>query len=302
MNQTELEIVAQDNNRCGEAPIWDAALHRLIWTDISSDLVYELSPTNGKKQVLSRGLNVSGIALGRTGALVFAGAGGIHCWRRQDEYRTIVSQHQTESLLFNDIIADPLGRIYAGTLYWGSAGMEKPGKLYLIDCAGQIVIVDEGIQLANGLGLSTDNRTLYFADSAARCIYAYAVDPQSGALSRRRTFVSVPVDDGIPDGITVDGQDYVWCAMWYGGQVIRYDPDGRIERRIALPVKQVSSIAFGGEALTDLYITTAGEAWPSALAPPGLRFDTAEMGGSLYRLRLDIPGKPEHRANLVFSS
>jgi D-xylonolactonase len=294
----DLEIVASDNNRCGEAPIWDAVNSRLIWTDISGDLVYELLATQNQKNILSRGLNVSGIALNQTGELVFGGAGGLHLWRRQDEHRTIASEHEGEKLNLNDIIAGPDGRVYAGTLYWGDAGMQKTGKLYLIDPRQGIRIVDDGIELANGLAFSVDNRTLYFADSAARRIYAYAVDASSGALSGRRVFVQVPPGDGIPDGLTVDSEDHVWCAMWYGGQVIRYDRSGQVERRIELPVKQVSSLAFGGPALMDLYITTAGETWVSHLAPGDFRFDAPNMGGSLYRVRLDVRGKLEHRSAL----
>lgn len=294
-----METVAQDGNRCGEGPVWDGERGRLIWTDIESGLVYQLFPATGEKSLLSQGLMVAGIALNWTDELVFAGATGLHLWRGQDNYRTLLSEYEGESLCFNDILADPQGRIYAGTLYWGAEGMEKPGKLYLVDTDGAARVVDEGLQLANGLGLSPDDRTLYFADSAARRIYAYDVDPTTGGLSNRRVFVQVPGEEGIPDGLTVDAEGFVWSAQWYGGQVVRYDPDGRVERRIAMPVTQVSSVAFGGPYLTDLYITTAGEPWPSDLAPAGYDFDRANTGGSLYRVRLDIAGRPEHYARLA---
>jgi sugar lactone lactonase YvrE len=154
--------------------------------------------------------------------------------------------------------------------------------------------VAEGIELANGLGFSRDNRTLYFTDSAARTIYAYDVRPDSGELSNRRVFARVPGDEGLPDGLTVDDEDHVWSAQWYGAQVVRYDPDGKVERRIPMPVTQVSSVAFGGEDLTDLYITSAADPWPSRLAPPGYDFAAPNVGGSLYRLRGEIRGKLEH--------
>jgi sugar lactone lactonase YvrE len=294
-----LETIAQDNNRCGEGPIWDAAGQRLIWTDIENSLVYQYVPATGEKTILSRDLMVAGIALNRTGELVFAGATGLHLWRGQDDYRTLTSEHQGESFFFNDIIAGPTGRVYGGTVYWGPDGMEKPGKLYLFERDGTARIVDDAIQLANGLGFSPDHRTLYFADSAVRTIYAYEVHPATGALSNRRPFVRVPAGEGLPDGLTVDGEGFVWSAQWYGSQVVRYDPEGKVERRIAMPVTQVSSVAFGGENLTDLYITTAGDSWPSHLAPPGYNFDAANIGGSLYRLRLDIQGRLEHPADLT---
>ncbi len=295
----DIEVVAQDNNRCGEAPVWDHQRGRLIWTDIESALVYELVPSSREKRIISRDLPVSGIALNCGGSLGFAGATGLHLWRGPGDYRTIVSEHDGEKLVFNDIIADHKGRIYAGTLYWGADGMQKPGKLYLVNSDGSVRVVDEGIQLSNGLGFSPDDQTLYYADSAARKIYAYRVEIRTGSLSRKRVFVEVPPDEGIPDGLTVDADGFVWCAQWYGAQVVRYDPDGRPERRISMPVRQVSSVAFGGPDLSDLYITGAAESWRSQLAPPGYDFNAANLGGSLYRVHLNTQGRREHLARML---
>lgn len=295
----DIEIVAQDNNRCGEAPIWDHQPGRFLWADIERALVYELVPSSREKRIISRDLPVSGIALDRGGSLVFAGATGLHVWRGQGDHHTIVSEHDGEKLVFNDLIADCKGRLYAGTLYWGACGMEKPGKLYLIGCDRSVRVLDEGIQLSNGLGFSPDNKTLYHADSAARKIYAYDVAVQTGGLSGKRVFVEVPPDDGIPDGLTVDAEGFVWCAQWYGAQVVRYDPDGKPERRIVMPVRQVSSVAFGGPEMSDLYITSAADSWPSHLAPPCYDFKASNMGGSLYRVRVETQGRKEHVAAIT---
>ena len=283
-----LEEVARDGNRCGEGPIWDVERQRLLWDDNAVQAVYELVPGTGAKRRLTSELNVSGIALDRTGALVFGGSGGLHLWT-PGWCRTVLAD-----LPINDLIADGAGRIYAGTLHWGPSGMEKPGQLILVGREGRKV-VEEGIGIANGLGFSPDDKTLYFTDSAARRIYAYRV-AADGGLSDRRVFAQVPREEGLPDGLTVDREGFVWSAQWYGGQVVRYDPDGKVERRITLPVRQVSSVAFGGPDLTDLYITTAGEGWESDLAPPGYEFSAPNLGGSLYRVRLEIQGRPEHRA------
>jgi len=174
--------------------------------------------------------------------------------------------------------------------------MEQAGKLYMLDTDCSIRVVDEGIQLSNGLAFSPDDRLLYYADSAARCIYAYEYDLTTGSLQNRRTIVDVPPEQGIPDGMTVDSEGFLWVAHWYGAQIVRYDPDGAVQRRIHMPVKQVSSVAFGGHDLTELYVTTAGEYWPSRLAPPGFNPKTP-MGGSVYRIALDIQGRAEHLAD-----
>lgn len=291
----EIEVVADDGNLCGEAPLWDDRAGRLIWVDHPSELVYELSPATGRKQVLSRGLMAAGLALTEGNALILAGAGGLHLWRGPDDYQTLATEHEGEPFHFNDILAAPHGRLYAGTYYWGPQGMEKPGKLYLFDANGSVRIADEGFEVANGLGLSPDDRTLYFADSTVRRIYAYDVDTSTGTLSNRRTFVQVPADEGIPDGLTVDREGYIWSAQWYGGQIVRYDPDGKVERRIPLPVRQISSLVFGGPDWTDIYVTTAGRSWEGPYAPPGYDFSARNIGGALYRIRQDIPGRPEYR-------
>jgi D-xylonolactonase len=290
------EAVVEGGDRCGEGPIWEPAGRRLVWNDLSSNLVFEFVPATGRRRVLSRDLRVSGIALRGGGGFVFAGSGGIHVWEEGVPPRTLHTHHGGEALCFNDIRADRRGRVYAGTVYWGAAGMERTGKLFVAEPGG-LRVVDEGIELSNGLAFSPDGRTLYFADSAARRIYSYDVRVETGDLTRRRVFVQVPPEEGLPDGLTVDREGFVWCAQWYGAQVVRYDPEGRVERRIPMPVTQVSSVAFGGEGLDDLYVTTAAEPWPSSLAPPG--YDPqAPTGGALYRVRAGVQGLPEPPACL----
>jgi sugar lactone lactonase YvrE len=288
-----IETVAERNNFTGEGAIWDFRNNRLIWVDIDNSLVFQLLPDSGKSEIISRLLPTASVAIDRNGGLMFAGAKGLHVWQSREDYNTIVSEYENQSLCFNDMIAGPFGQIYAGTLYWDEKGMNKTGKLYLICPDRSIRIVEENIEHANGLGFSPDGSILYFTDSAQRCIYAYDVKAKTGELNKKRVFVRVPSNEGIPDGLTVDSEGFVWSAQWYGGQVVRYDPDGKVERRISMPVKQVSSVMFGGNDLTDLYITSAGKYWPSDLIPLGFDPDAA-MGGSLYRIRTDIRGKREY--------
>ena len=244
---------------------------------------------------MHRGTNVSTIALGRDGGLVFGGGGGLWKWTEKSGCESIVAEHEGEALAINDMIADARGRIYAGTVYWGANGREKHGKIYLVDSSG-VKVVEEGIELANGMGFSRDGRTFYFADSALRRIYSYRVDERDGKLSERKTFVQLQKDDGLPDGLTVDAQDHVWCAFWYGGEVMRFDPDGKVQRVIEVPAIQTSSIAFGGREMDELYITTAAEAWPSGLAPATYHAEAQNQGGGLYRIKPGVRGKGEYLA------
>jgi D-xylono/L-arabinono-1,4-lactonase len=291
----QIEEIVADNNLCGEAPTWDYRNNRLLWVDNEASTVCQYVPANGERTVISRDLQACGIAINEDRRLIFAGFGGLHVWQAQNIYDTVVANYEGGPLQFNDIIADAKGRIYGGTIYWGASGMEQYGRLYLIARGGEIAVVDEGIEVSNGLGFSTDDRILYYSDSTARKIYAYDVDQDSGELRNKRVFVNVPAEEGIPDGLTVDAQGFVWSAQWYGSQIVRYDPDGKVERQIVMPVKQVSSVMFGGKDLSELYVTSAGNSWRSDFAPPGYDFE-GNIGGSLYRIKLDIQGRREHLA------
>jgi D-xylonolactonase len=292
---TKLEVIADDNNGCGEGPTWDYRTGRLIWTDIPGCKVYSYEPATARKSVLFDRESIAGMALHASGGLVLAGAGGLHVLNRDGALHTLLTHHAGEQLNFNDILADPAGRLYAGTFYWRDGTCIKPGKLYLIDVDATVRVVTDGVRLSNGLTLSPDHRTLYHADSAARLINAYDVAPRTGTLSDKRPFVRVPDDQGMPDGLTLDSEGFLWCAQWFGGCIVRYDPEGREHQRINVPARQVSSLAFGGPDLKDLYLTTASAYAPNPLEPRG--FDpNAPMGGALYRIRAQVAGR---RANLA---
>ena len=292
-----IDIVADTHDSCGEAPIWDAAGKRVIWTDNESSKVYQWPAAGGAATLLSDGLQVSGIAFNADGRLVFAGAGGVHLWRGPGDYQTLVTEYGGVPLSINDMIADPKGRLYAGTMFWGPDGMVRAGALYLVERAGTIRPVEEGIGLSNGLGFSPDDRTLYYTDSTARRIYAYNL-AADGSLSGKRVFAEVSADEGVPDGLTVDADGFVWSATWYGGQIVRYDPQGKLERRIKLPYKQTSSLIFGGPDLDEIFVTTAFNSWRGPYTPPGYDFDK-NIGGPLLRVRgTGIRGRLEHVAQL----
>ena len=297
---TPIEIIADQNDRCGEGPIWSAEQQRLYWNDMNASLVFQYDRRTGETNTISTGLMAAGMAFNNDGSLLFAGFSGIHLWRGQDDFKTILTHHEGEELFFNDVLADASGRLYAGTIYWGADGsMTKPGKLYRIDPDLSIHVMDEGFGMANGLGLSLDGSTLYFADSTARLIYSYQVDPATGNLSNRRNFVRVPDDEGMPDGVTVDSEGFIWNAQWYGAQVVRYDPDGKVERRVKLPASQLASLIFGGPEMNELYITSAGEDWQSPFMPPGYDPSRAHHGGALYRIKTDIQGMFDFQTRFV---
>lgn len=290
----ELDQIS-DGDAFGEAPVWDGDRQRLLWSDITSKVVYQYHPTAGRKSVLHSHACAYGMVLNSDGALISSGPTGLQYLAGGADPAPLAIPDLAQPPVFNDMCADRRGRIYTGSIYWADGGIVRPGNVYLIDGNGAAA-VGEGILLSNGLGLSLDDRTLFLTDSFASRIYAYQVDPGSGALSGRRVFASIGPADGMPDGLAVDSEGFVWSALWYCGQIVRFDPDGREERRLTLPVRQVSSMAFGGRDLDELYITTAGDPFVSALSPPGYDYQAGNHGGPLYRARPGVRGRPEYRS------
>lgn len=297
-SQPSLEIVANEQNRCGESPCWDAVAGRLLWVDNVTGDLFAYDPATYETARLAAGIPVNAVAVNHDGRLVIAGTEGIFLLDHAGRRTPVIAEHDDEQLVFNDITVGPGGSIYGGTFYWGADGMERHGRLLMIRGDGTAMVLDDGIMLSNGLGFSPDGRTLYFTDTIARKIYRYDVDAVTGLVQNRRVFVAVPTAEGLPDGLAVDTQGFVWSAQWYAGEVVRYDPEGRVERRLAVPAQQVSSVTFGGADLADLYITSAGEYWPSDMQPPA--FDPAgAMGGPLYRCRPGMLGQAPRRATLA---
>jgi sugar lactone lactonase YvrE len=128
---------------------------------------------------------------------------------------------------------------------------------------------------------------MYFTDSMVRTIWTYEFDPATGALGERRVFATLAANDGVPDGLTVDSEGFVWSAVWDGWRVLRYAPDGTIERTIRMPVQRPSSCMFGGPDLKTLYITSACVelGWDALKNGP--------LAGSLFALSTDVAGLPE---------
>ena len=130
---------------------------------------------------------------------------------------------------------------------------------------------------------------MYYTDSPSHNIYIFDYDLDTGNISNQRVFVTIEDSDGIPDGMTVDADGYVWSARWDSSSLVRYSPQGEQERRVWFPARKVSSVIFGGDDLMDMYVTTAGGPNKAAEGPGA---------GGLFRLNLGIKGKPEFLSNV----
>ena len=277
----EPELIADYRCVIGEGPLWHPDERRLYWIDIATGRIFRYEPATERHELCYEGEVIGGFTIQADGALLlFMAKGAVKIWR-EGTLTTVVDEIPDErASRFNDVIADPAGRVFCGTM----TSPEHAGRLYRLDTDARLTKVVEGVGTPNGMGFTHDRKQMYFTDTHAHEIYLFDYDQATGAISRQRVFVKVPEGEGGPDGMTVDAEGYVWSARWGGSCLVRYTPKGVEERRIAFPAKKVSSVTFGGDDYTDIYITTAG----------GDHKDTEGPGaGALFRLRLGIRGVAE---------
>lgn len=283
----EPTLIADYNCVTGEGPLWHPDEGRLYWTDIPTGRMFRYDPKTGQHEQFYSGDVVGGFTLQEDGALLlFMARGAVKIWR-DGTLTTVFDELEGETdSRFNDVGADPAGRVFCGTMSSDS----HAGRLYRLDTDRSIRPVVEGVGTSNGMGFTLDRKQMYHTDTRTQEIYLYDYDQATGEISNRRVFVHVPDGDGgRPDGMTVDAEGYVWSARWDGSCIVRYAPDGTEERRITFPAKKITSIAFGGPDYTDMYITSAG----------GDNKDENGPGaGALFHINLGIKGQPEFRSKI----
>ena len=249
------ELIADYQCQTGEGPLWHPLERRLYWTDIPAGRMFRYEPRSGRHEQFYCGRPVGGFTIQADGSLLlFMDRGTIASWK-DGALRYIVEEIEDEvDTRFNDVIADPAGRVFCGTM----PTARRLGRLYCLDVDGGLTCVLEDIGCSNGLGFTPDRRHMYYTDTGQRKIYRFAYDQTTGALSGQTVFVDSMHETGAPDGLTVDAEGFVWSAQWGGHCLIRYSPEGEEDRRVHFPALKVSSATFAGEGYADLYATTAG--------------------------------------------
>lgn len=297
-----MEVIANDGNLCGEGPHWDENGASLYWTDIDGKRLYRYSRDEGRRELVREGFEINGFTLQTRGGFVLTNTRGFWTWRPGAEPVLLATEADGEQCHLNDCTADPEGRVYSGSWHLDDSGHSSPSFLFRADPDGSVHVVDDGILFANGLAFSPDCRQMYLSDTVARVVYVYDWQRQDGTLKNRRVFVRIDRSEGIPDGLAVDAEGFLWCAHWFGGCITRYDPDGKRERRVDTPASQTSSLTFGGPDLDEIYVTTAASPGALMLAPEGYDPDKIFSGGPLYRFRAGILGQLKYRSQIKSST
>lgn len=286
-----IEILADVKTTLGEGPLWDVDEQRLYWIDSFDGRVFRCTADGRELRAWDVPQKIGSMALRKQGGAVVSLARGFHFLDfRSGEVELIVDPEPDKPAnRLNDGKVDRQGRFYAGSMDTQEAGPN--GALYRLDPDLSLHRLDTGIVVSNGPCWSPDGRTFYFADTWSGEIWAYDCDPASGAISNRRTFTRVDMSGGgAADGSTVDAEGYLWNAQVYDGKLVRYAPDGSVDRVIEMPVKKVTSVMFGGPELDVLYVTSMAK-------PPLPRFPgDGALRGSLFAIYdLGITGVPEPR-------
>lgn len=264
-----------------EVPTWHPQHQCLYWTDIPQGKMYRYNHQKHKSEHIYTGEPVGGFTIQQDGSLLlFKTKGTIEHWQ-EGNIKTIVANIPSARLTrFNDAIADPLGRVYSGTM----ATPQSPGYLYRLDLDGSLHLIMEGLTIPNGMGFSPDCKYFYSTDSDTKTIYRFDYDITTGNLGEPQVHILSTNEEGVPDGLTIDREGYMWSARWDGYHLARYNPAGEKVLQITLPTAKVSSLTFGGADYSRLYITTAGGQ---------NRSEQDSLAGSIFYLDPGISGKAE---------
>mgnify|MGYP001046783198 FL=1 len=286
-----IEVLVDVKTTLGEGPLWDVEEQRLYWIDSFDGRVFRATADGCEVRSWDVPMKIGSMALRRSGGAILSLARGFHFldFKTGDVELIVDPEPGKENNRLNDGKVDKRGRFIAGSMDTMEEGPN--GALYRLDPDLSLHRLDEGIIVSNGPCWSPDGRIFYFADSWSGEIWAYDYDLDTGAVSNRRTFTKVDTSrGGAADGSTVDSEGCLWNAQVYDGKLVRYAPDGRVERVIDMPVRKVTSVMFGGPELDVLYVTSMAK-------PPLPRFPgDPVLRGSLFAIHgLGIRGVPEPR-------
>jgi sugar lactone lactonase YvrE len=286
----DLHLVLAGEARIGESPVWSSGERALYWTEIHGFRLHRLDTESGRSRIWQTKEKVASFALCEGGGLVAALHGGFALIDLDGGTLIRLARPFGPELEvhLNDGRCDRAGRrFWSGTLH--EPRTKQNGALFRLSGDGTATRMAGGVIASNGIAFSPDDRVLYYADSRGPVIWAFDHDPITGAVTNRRIFATVPAGEGLPDGAAVDAEGCYWSARFMGDRIVRYRPDGRIEREIPMPVSNPTMVAFGGVDFRTLYVTTGR----ANLGPAELL--RQPWAGGILAMTVDVQGLPEPR-------
>lgn len=285
---SQVEVALKIKASLGECPRWDEKEQVLYWLDINAGQLHRLDPKTGEDTFLQFDEEIGCFSLREKGGFVLAMRTGLYTIDGWDTERTFIADPEEgmDKNRFNDGRCDEKGRLFTGSVYppkdYGGA------SIYSLSPNGNVKKWIKDLLTANGIAFSPDNKTFYYADTPSHAISRCDFDLESGEVSNCSVFHQFPHGNGRPDGASVDSEGYYWSALYEGGRVVRVSPQGEIVQEIAIPAKCPTMVAFGGDDLKTLYITTVG-------GRPDEELAQYPDSGSVFSVRVDVAGRVENR-------
>jgi len=298
-------VVVAQRDELGESPFWHPDEHMLYWVDIPARQLRRIDPSSGMLESWEMPLEPGCIAPAQSGGLVVALRDGVYRAQSWGGVLTPIARfnHDVKTTRFNDGKADPLGRLWAGTMY--EPRDARKAELYSIDCrpdngqGGQplVQLKAHNAVIANGLAWSPDAHVVYWADTANHVIHQWDWEGQSNAMRGHRVFQQFdgkpagwqpgqPGYGGRPDGAAVDAEGNYWCAMFEGQRLLKFSPQGRLLAEVPVPVRCPTMPCFGGDDLRSLYVTS------SSYKRPAEELQQLPHSGCVIAMRVEVPGLP----------
>jgi sugar lactone lactonase YvrE len=286
--KAKVKCVLDIKAELGECPVWCARTSSLYWVDIYRPSLNCFTPATGKNHAWIFSEPIGSFALGAGETVLVALKSGLYRFDLATEALSVLAQPEPDlpSNRLNDGRCDRQGRFWVGSMRDPPDPARPTGSLYRF-AQGQCTAMLGGLFVANGLAFSPDGRTLYNSDSflSVRTIWAFDLDPDDGTIANRRVFVDTKGMPGRPDGGAVDADGCYWMAGNDGWELVRFTPQGKVDRRIALPVAKPSMLAFGGDRLDVIYVTS--------IRPANADLSKQPLAGSLLAVEAGVTGLPE---------
>ncbi|NHM33896.1 SMP-30/gluconolactonase/LRE family protein [Neobacillus terrae] len=287
--EEKVELVFDAQAELGEGPSWDAKNQLLYWVDILSKKVCIFNPKTEENREIHLEQMASAVVPRESGGLVLGMENGFYFLDINTEELTQITDPESHLPLnrFNDGKCDPKGRFWAGSM--NLEELEGEGSLYFLDKDLQTKKKVDGTTISNGLAWSPDNKFFYFTDTPTMKIVRYEYDLNSGEIKNPKPVIHFPESEGYPDGMTIDSEGMLWIAHWSGNKVSRWNPEtGEQILSINIPAMNVTSCTFGGEDLSELYITTARKGMTEE------ELEKFPLSGGVFRVKTEIQGAPTY--------
>jgi sugar lactone lactonase YvrE len=276
----------------GECPLWHPAERNIYWVDIASYKVHRMHPLTGEHRDWLMPSEPATLAMHPHGGLVVAlREGFVHLDTANGEITPIApAPYNTAGARFNDGRVDAAGRFWVGTIY--EPRDQQAAEMYCLEKGTVSLKWSGGMTNSNGLAFSPDGRAMYHADTTSHRIDRYNFDVDSGTVSHQQRFQQFSTERGAdyggrPDGAAVDSEGAYWIAMFEGGRLLRFSPEGELLREVALPLRCPTMVAFGGDDLRTLYITSASHGRPAQ------EREELPLTGRVLSVPVDVAGREE---------